>query len=74
LVKRQFGLDRVETAWRRRSTIWLRSLRAFAGNYPQARLRVVARDAQPAFTREYDGVPVDFGGLEEAMARIVGEA
>lgn len=47
------------------------NLLIFARAYPEAKLLVVARDAQPAFTRRYGGVAVEFltlGGLVERIA------
>jgi len=49
-------------------------LQAFARNYPQARLLVVATDAQPAFMREYAGQTVEFVSLNEAVSLIAGKS
>jgi hypothetical protein len=48
-------------------------LRAFARNYPKARLLVVASDARPVFKREHGGHIVEFVGLREAIALVAGE-
>jgi len=48
-------------------------LRAFARNYPKARLLVVAADARPAFKREYAGQRVEFVGLNEAISTLAGK-
>ena len=47
-------------------------VQAFARNYPQARLLVVATDARPAFRREYAGRSVEFVTLNEAASLLAG--
>jgi uncharacterized protein len=46
------------------------NLLVFARAYPDAILRVVTPDARPAFTREYNGVKVEFLTLDRLMERI----
>ena len=45
-------------------------LQAFARNYPEARLLVATTDADLSFKRSYDGVPVEFVGLGEAVSQV----
>lgn len=45
-------------------------LLAFARNYPEAQLLVVATDAAPAFTRTYDNQSVEFVRLSDAVRRL----
>ena len=46
------------------------NLIVFARAYPEAALRVTAPDAQPAFTRDYSGFPVEFLTLDRLVAQI----
>jgi uncharacterized protein len=48
-------------------------LRAFARNYPKARLLVVAPDARPAFKRNCGGRLVECVGLNEAVSLVANE-
>lgn len=48
-------------------------LRAFARNYPKARLLVVTTDAHPRFQRKCDGHTVEFLSLNEAARLIAGD-
>jgi uncharacterized protein len=45
-------------------------LRAFARNYPEARLLVATTDAELSFNRSYDGLAVEFVGLGEAVSQV----
>ena len=49
------------------------NLLVFARRYPRATLLVTARDARPAFTRDYNGIEVQFLTLERLVARIAGK-
>lgn len=47
-------------------------LRAFARNYPKARLLVVTTDARPRFQRQWEGHTIEFVSLSEAAALVAG--
>lgn len=47
-------------------------LRAFARNYPKARMLVVAADAHPRFQRECGGHTIEFVSLNEAASTVLG--
>lgn len=49
------------------------NLLVFARIYPKATLLVTAPDAQPAFTRNYSGIEVQFLTLDRLAARIAGK-
>jgi predicted AAA+ superfamily ATPase len=51
----------------------LSGLRAFARNYPKARLVVVATDARSAFKRDCAGYTVEFLDLNEAAKLVAGD-
>jgi hypothetical protein len=46
------------------------NLLVFARAYPKAALCVAAPDAQPAFTRDYSGVRIEFLTLDRLVERI----
>ena len=48
-------------------------LHAFARNYPDARLLVLAADIDRAFKRTYESSTVEFVGLNDALSRLVPE-
>lgn len=49
------------------------NLLVFARAYPKTEMFVVAPDAKPAFTRDYNGVKVRFLTLEKLVERMTGE-
>ena len=48
-------------------------LHAFARNYPDARLLVLAADIDRPFKRTYESSAVEFVGLNDALSRLVQE-